>query len=87
MNQNLPIGIHVPPIDPSLERCQIDRLGNIMDRIHQEYFEIAGMYNEFQVIRIWEVPVEELLRWIDVTSADVHRICAKGYAGELRADG
>jgi predicted transposase/invertase (TIGR01784 family) len=33
------------------------------DRVHQEYFEIAGMYAEFRVIRIWEVPLEELLQY------------------------
>ncbi|MGG6270035.1 Rpn family recombination-promoting nuclease/putative transposase [Leptolyngbya sp. AN03gr2] len=30
-------------------------------RVFQNYFEIAGMYAEFNVIRIWEVAAEELL--------------------------
>lgn len=30
-------------------------------RVYQNYFEIAGMYAEFEVIRIWEVPAEELM--------------------------
>jgi predicted transposase/invertase (TIGR01784 family) len=32
-------------------------------RVHQDYFEIAGMYAEYRVIRIWEVPVEELMQY------------------------
>ena len=31
------------------------------ERVHQNYFEIAGMYAEFNVVRIWEVPAAELL--------------------------
>lgn len=31
------------------------------ERVYQNYFEIAGMYAEHEVVRIWEVPVEELL--------------------------
>ena len=31
------------------------------ERVFQNYFEIAGMYAEFEVIRIWDVPAEELL--------------------------
>lgn len=31
------------------------------ERVYQNYFEIAGMYAEFNVIRIWEVPAEELM--------------------------
>jgi predicted transposase/invertase (TIGR01784 family) len=30
------------------------------DRVYQNYFEIAGMYAEHEVIRIWEVPATEL---------------------------
>jgi predicted transposase/invertase (TIGR01784 family) len=32
-------------------------------RVYQDYFEIPGMYAEYRVIRIWEVPVEELMRY------------------------
>ncbi len=32
-------------------------------RVYQNYFEIAGMYAEYEVIRIWEVPVAELMRF------------------------
>jgi predicted transposase/invertase (TIGR01784 family) len=31
------------------------------ERVYQNYFEIAGMYAEYHVIRIWEVPAEELM--------------------------
>jgi predicted transposase/invertase (TIGR01784 family) len=31
------------------------------EMVLQDYFEIAGMYAEYRVIRIWEVPVPELL--------------------------
>ncbi|MGI0495501.1 Rpn family recombination-promoting nuclease/putative transposase [Alkalinema pantanalense CENA528] len=30
--------------------------------VQQNYFEIAGMYAEYNVIRIWEVPAAELLQ-------------------------
>jgi predicted transposase/invertase (TIGR01784 family) len=30
-------------------------------KVFQNYFEIAGMYAEFEIIRIWEVPVETLM--------------------------
>jgi predicted transposase/invertase (TIGR01784 family) len=30
------------------------------DRVYQNYFEIPGMYAEFNVVRLWEVPAEEL---------------------------
>jgi predicted transposase/invertase (TIGR01784 family) len=33
------------------------------ERVFQNSFEIAGMYAEFQVIRIWEVPAEQLLQY------------------------
>ena len=33
------------------------------ERVFQNYFEIAGMYAEFEVIRIWEVPVSDLLQY------------------------
>jgi hypothetical protein len=33
------------------------------DRVYQDYFEIAGMYAEYRVIRIWEVPVAELMQY------------------------
>ncbi len=33
------------------------------ERVFQNTFEIAGMYAEFEVIRIWEVPAEELLAY------------------------
>jgi predicted transposase/invertase (TIGR01784 family) len=33
------------------------------ERVYQNYFEIAGMYAEFEVIRIWEVPSEDLLTY------------------------
>jgi hypothetical protein len=29
--------------------------------VYQNYFEIAGMYAEFNVIRIWEIPAAQLL--------------------------
>ncbi|MGI0495352.1 hypothetical protein ACN4EG_26535 [Alkalinema pantanalense CENA528] len=29
--------------------------------VQQNYFEIAGMYAEYNVIRIWEVPAAELM--------------------------
>jgi predicted transposase/invertase (TIGR01784 family) len=32
-------------------------------RVYQDYFEIPGMYAEFTVIRIWEVPVEDLMKY------------------------
>jgi predicted transposase/invertase (TIGR01784 family) len=32
-------------------------------RVHQDYFEIPGMYAEFRVIRLWEIPVEELMQY------------------------
>ncbi|NDJ19753.1 Rpn family recombination-promoting nuclease/putative transposase [Myxacorys almedinensis] len=31
------------------------------ERVYQNCFEIAGMYAEFNVIRIWEVPAEDLM--------------------------
>jgi predicted transposase/invertase (TIGR01784 family) len=31
------------------------------ERVYQNYFEIAGMYAEFNVVRIWEVPAEDLM--------------------------
>jgi predicted transposase/invertase (TIGR01784 family) len=31
------------------------------ERVYQNYFEIAGMYAEFNVLRIWEIPAEELM--------------------------
>jgi predicted transposase/invertase (TIGR01784 family) len=31
------------------------------ERVYQNYFEIAGMYAEYHVVRIWEVPAEELM--------------------------
>ena len=31
------------------------------ERVYQNYFEIAGMYAEHEVIRMWEVPTAELL--------------------------
>ncbi len=33
------------------------------ERVDQDYFEIAGMYAEYRVIRIWEVPVAELMQY------------------------
>ena len=33
------------------------------ERVFQNYFEIAGMYAEFEVIRIWEVPAHNLLQY------------------------
>jgi predicted transposase YdaD len=33
------------------------------DRVYQDYFEIAGIYAEYRVIRLWEVPVEELMQY------------------------
>jgi predicted transposase/invertase (TIGR01784 family) len=33
------------------------------ERVFQNYFEIAGMYAEFDVVRIWEVPAKDLLRY------------------------
>jgi predicted transposase/invertase (TIGR01784 family) len=33
------------------------------ERVYQDYFEIAGMYAEYRVIRIWEIPIEELLKY------------------------
>lgn len=32
-------------------------------RVYQDTFEIAGMRAEFEIIRIWEVPAEELLKF------------------------
>jgi predicted transposase/invertase (TIGR01784 family) len=32
-------------------------------RVYQDYFEIAGMYATYRVIRIWEVPVAELMQY------------------------
>jgi predicted transposase/invertase (TIGR01784 family) len=31
------------------------------DWVYQNYFEIPGMYAEFNVVRLWEVPAEELM--------------------------
>jgi predicted transposase/invertase (TIGR01784 family) len=31
------------------------------DRVYQNYFEIPGMYAEFNVVRLWEVSAEELI--------------------------
>jgi predicted transposase/invertase (TIGR01784 family) len=31
------------------------------DRVYLNYFEIPGMYAEFNVVRLWEVPAEELM--------------------------
>jgi predicted transposase/invertase (TIGR01784 family) len=31
--------------------------------VHQNFFEIAGMYAEYEVIRIWEVPASDLMRF------------------------
>jgi predicted transposase YdaD len=33
------------------------------ERVYQNYFEIPGMYAEYNVIRIWEVPAEQLMRF------------------------
>jgi predicted transposase/invertase (TIGR01784 family) len=33
------------------------------DLVHQNYFEIAGMYAEYEVVRIWEVPAAELMQF------------------------
>lgn len=32
-------------------------------QVYQDYFEIAGMYAEYRVIRIWEVPVDDLMQY------------------------
>jgi predicted transposase/invertase (TIGR01784 family) len=33
------------------------------ERVYQTYFEIAGMYAEFNVVRLWEVPADELMEF------------------------
>ena len=33
------------------------------ERVYQNYFEIAGMYAEFNVVRLWEVPAEALMEY------------------------
>jgi predicted transposase/invertase (TIGR01784 family) len=33
------------------------------ERVYQNYFEIAGMYAEFEVMRLWEIPAEALMEY------------------------
>jgi hypothetical protein len=41
----------------------VDASLSFSEQVYQDYFEIAGMYAEYEVIRIWEVPAEELLNF------------------------
>ena len=55
--------IHRKAPDKTIHQVVIYLRKTNSELVHQNYFEIAGMYAEYEVIRIWEVPVEELMRF------------------------
>lgn len=55
--------IHRKSPDKTIHQVVVYLRKTNSDRVYQDYFEIAGMYATYRVIRIWEVPVAELMRY------------------------
>ncbi|MBE9033410.1 Rpn family recombination-promoting nuclease/putative transposase, partial [filamentous cyanobacterium LEGE 11480] len=55
--------IHRKAPDKTIHQVVIYLRQTNSEQVYQEYFEIAGMYAEYRVIRIWEVPIAQLMQY------------------------